>query len=238
MCVKGGNIKDISVKKGSFILALLLLVLGAGVYIYPYITEQIYRVNITYQSQCFEKEMENHEEDYRKLYLKLQEENDRLFQERQKNLIQASQYEQSSIELRQYGLSKEYIGFIEIPAMGIKLPVYLGANEENMEKGAAHLTETSYPIGGENTNCVIAAHRGYSKAPMFRDIQILKKGDVIFIHNLWERLTYQVKECHVVLPTDTRWLKIQKGKEILTLLTCHPYRHNYQRYVVVCEKQK
>ena len=189
MCVKGGNIKDVNVKKGSFILALLLLVLGAGVYIYPYITEQIYRVNITYQSQYFEKEMENHEEDYRKLYLKLQEENDRLFQERQKNLIQAASYEQSTIELRQYGLSKEYIGFIEIPAMGIKLPVYLGANEENMEKGAAHLTETSYPIGGENTNCVIAAHRGYSKAPMFRDIQILKKGDVIFIHNLWERLT-------------------------------------------------
>lgn len=120
--------------------------------------------------------------------------------------------------------------------MNIKLPIYLGASEENMAKGAVHLTETSYPVEGINTNCVIAAHRGYSKAAMFRNIERMETGDLVFIENMWEKLTYRVKECKVISPEDTRCLKIEEDKELLTLFTCHPYRHNYQRYVVICEK--
>ena len=217
--------------------ALLLLLLGAGVYIYPFVTEQIYQINIRYLSQCFREEIENQSDGYEGLYQTLQAENERLYEEKQKNLTDAFAYEQCSIDLEKYGFSKEYIGFIDIPAMCIRLPIYLGANEENMKKGAAHLTETSYPVSGKNTNCVIAAHRGYSKAPMFRNIEQIKKGDLVFIDNLWGRLTYEVTECRIVWPDDTECLKIQGGKELLTLLTCHPYRHNYQRYIVVCEKK-
>lgn len=202
--------------------------------------EQLYRVNIEIKSRQFENikiERERDEKSYEKLYQKMLEENEKLFLSNQNDLTNTSSYAKSKICLKEYGISQESIGFIEIPVMDIRLPIYLGANEENMKKGAVHLTETSYPIEGKHTNCVIAAHRGYSKAPMFRDIELLKEGDVIFIDNLWGRLTYKVIRCAVIRPTETKWLKIQEGKELLTLLTCHPYRENYQRYLVLCERQ-
>lgn len=98
------------------------------------------------------------------------------------------------------------------------------------------MTETSYPIGGENTNCVLAAHRGSSRAAMFRDIELLEPGDRIYIENFREPLTYQVVETRVISPTDVQELLIQAGRDLVTLLTCHPYGHNYQRYVVFCER--
>ena len=106
-----------------------------------------------------------------------------------------------------------------------------------MKKGAVHLTETSYPIGGENTNCVIAAHRGYSKTAMFRDIEALEVGDPVYIENFREELEYEVVKTKVIAPSDIEEILIQKGKDMLTLITCHPYRHNHKRYVVFCEKR-
>lgn len=120
--------------------------------------------------------------------------------------------------------------------MKVELPILLGANDENLEKGAAHLTETSYPIGGQNTNCVLAAHRGYNRAAMFRDIEKLEIGDEIHILNFRETLTYRVAELRVISPTDVEELLIQEGRDLVTLVTCHPYRYNYQRYVVYCER--
>ena len=128
------------------------------------------------------------------------------------------------------------IGFLSIPKMGVELPILLGANADNMRKGAVHLTETSYPIGGENTNCVIAAHRGYSKAAMFRDIEKLEIGDEVFLQNFRETLSYRVVALRVISPTDVQDLLIRENRDLLTLITCHPYQHNYQRYVVYCER--
>lgn len=218
-------------------MALLLLLAGAGVYLYPHISGKLYEIKVEYLIDDFIKDSWEKADRYEELYQKLKEENERLFHYKQKKLTDAFAYEQPAVDLKSYGLSKDYIGFIEIPVMNVKLPIYLGANEENMKKGAVHLTETSYPINGVHTNCVLAAHRGYSKAEMFRNIELLTPGDVVYIHNIWEKMTYQVKKCCVILPTDTKWLEIKEDKELLTLLTCHPYRHNYQRYVVLCEKQ-
>ena len=125
-----------------------------------------------------------------------------------------------------------------LPKMDIELPILLGANEENMSSGAVHLTGTSYPIGGVNTNCVIAAHRGYSRTAMFRDIEALEVGDKIYIENFREKLIYQVTELRIIEPTDIDKLLIQEGKDMVTLVTCHPYGYNYQRYVVFCERVK
>ena len=104
-----------------------------------------------------------------------------------------------------------------------------------MAKGAAHLSQTSLPIGGDSTNCVLAAHRGYAKAEMFRYLDRLKYGDKIYFTNLWETRCYRVKEVKIILPDETDQILIQKGRDMITLITCNPYRHNYQRMVVYCE---
>ena len=128
------------------------------------------------------------------------------------------------------------IGYISIEAMGEQLPLYIGANEENMKQGAVVMGQTSMPIGGTGTNCVIAAHRGYRGIPMFQYIEVLKPGDKVEISNLWETLEYQVVKSIVISPDDIEAVKIVPGADMLTLITCHPYTKNYQRYVVYCTR--
>ena len=170
------------------------------------------------------------------LYEAMQEYNREIYENKQEDFRDAWSYQSPSFELSDWGLKENMIGYINIPRMKVNLPIYLGATTENMKKGAVNLSQTSLPLGGENTNCVIAAHRGYSGAAMFREIEKLQIGDEVTVTNLWETLSYKVVETKVILPTDTQEVLIQKGRDLVTLITCHPYRHNYQRYVVYCER--
>ena len=105
-----------------------------------------------------------------------------------------------------------------------------------MYKGATHLSQTSIPIGGNNTNSVIAAHRGLIRNKMFRNIDKLGNGDIIKINNMWGELTYKVIKTEVIHPTNINEILIQKDKDLITLVTCHPYRVNTHRYIVICER--
>ena len=106
-----------------------------------------------------------------------------------------------------------------------------------MALGAAVLTQTSIPIGGENTNSVIAGHRGYNGASYFRYIPDLQIGDEVVITNLWETLTYRVAETKIIAPNDVDEILIQDSKDRITLLTCHPYASGgKQRYLVICDR--
>ena len=129
------------------------------------------------------------------------------------------------------------MGVISIPKMDVELPIFLGATYDNMAKGAVHLSQTSLPIGGMDTNCVIAAHQGWYSAPYFRYIELLEVGDELYITNLWETLTYEVTSIKVIEPNDIDEILIQPGRDMLTLLTCHPYASGGRyRYVVYCDR--
>ncbi len=224
-------------KRGRVLLisAILLFAAGLSLLVFPVISDWLYERDVQRQKDAFEN-MSGTDSRLEALYQELLRQNKKLFEEKQKNLTDPFSYSQPSIDLSGYGLDDNIIGFVSIPKMDVELPILLGANEENMRKGAVHLTETSYPIGGDNTNCVLAAHRGYSRTAMFRDIELLEKGDEIFIENFRQTITYQVEETVVISPTDVDKLLIQPGKDMVTLITCHPYRHNYQRYVVYCRR--
>lgn len=140
--------------------------------------------------------------------------------------------------LSAYGIENEVFGVIQIPKLGLKLPIYLGATAAHTDKGAAHLSQTSLPIGGKNTNCVLAGHRGWEGADYFRYITELKPGDKITITNLWETLTYTVTETKIIYPNEIEEILIQEDRDMLTLLTCHPYASGgRQRYLVFCDRQ-
>ena len=121
--------------------------------------------------------------------------------------------------------------------MDVVLPLYLGATTEHLADGAAVLGQTSVPIGGANTNAVIAGHRGYRGAPYFREIEKLKPGDTVTVENPWATLTYTVSEIEVIRPDDLNAILIQEGRDMITLVTCHPYRSGGKfRYVVYCDR--
>lgn len=228
------------------ILGLVLVLVGAGVLLYPRFTAFRYAQEVSRQKESFLEQVdpegtpgeEAREPDPRleELYEKLAEENQRLYEEHQPQLVDPFSYEQPAIDLSEYGLEDGVIGYLTIDKMGIELPIYLGANPRNMTLGAAHMTNTSYPIGGENTNCVLAGHRGYFQAPMFRNIQKLELGDVVQVQNFRETLQYEVSEIQVVNPDEVECLSIRSGEDLLTLITCHPYPTNTYRYVVICTR--
>lgn len=163
--------------------------------------------------------------------------NDSIYTHGQAGLTCAYDYQVPSFWLCDYGLGSEVFGVISIPKLDLEMPIFLGATDANMAFGAAVLSQTSVPIGGENTNSVIAGHRGYNGASYFRYIPDLQIGDEVMITNLWETLTYRVTETKIIAPNEVNEILIQEGKDMLTLLTCHPYASGgKQRYLVYCER--
>ena len=220
------------------IIAIIFIFIGITLFCFPYISNYVYEQDVEKDKEDFIVKISKEEnvDILQKLYEELQRTNEELYVTKQENLVDPFSYEQPTIDLTEYGIKDNIIGYIHIQKMEIELPILLGANSVNMKKGAVHLTETSYPIGGENTNSVIAAHRGYGKAELFRHIEKLEKGDKIYIQNIREQLEYEVYEIKLVTPDDVRELAIQEGKDIITLITCHPYRVNTQRYIVKAQR--
>lgn len=165
--------------------------------------------------------------------------NETIYVEEQAGLKNKASYRNPSFLLSDYGLESEVFGVVQIPKLELQLPIYLGATTDHMSKGAAHLSQTSLPIGGKNTNSVIAGHCGWEGAAYFRYISELKPGDEVIITNLWETITYTVTDSKIIYPNETDSILIQEGRDMLTLLTCHPYASGgRQRLLVFCDREK
>ena len=223
-------------RKASLLLAAVLAVAGFFVLLWPVFTGYRLQTNTDEAAQSFLEERKP-EQQYPELLAALQEYNRQLYAEKQSRLIDLEACEEPAADLTAYGIEDEIIGVLEIPAMELTMPVYLGASDDHLAAGAAVLGNTSAPIGGDNTNCVIAGHRGWRGADYFRHIDRLQMGDTVQLTNLWETLTYTVTDIQVIQPHEAEKIKIQPNRDLLTLLTCHPYASGgRQRYVVVCER--
>lgn len=122
--------------------------------------------------------------------------------------------------------------YIDIPKIGVYLPVQHGTDAETLEKSVGHVVGTSLPVGGSNTHAGLSAHSGMASSKLFSDIDQLAKGDAFYIHVLGEVLAYEVDAINTVLPTDTRLLQIEDGKDYVTLVTCTPFGVNTHRLLV------
>ena len=223
-------------RKTPFVLAVLLAVAGTCVMLWPVVTGYRLQADTDAAVQSFLEERKA-EQQYPELLAALQEYNRQLYTEKQCNLTDLEACEEPAADLTAYGIEDEIIGVLEIPAMELTMPVYLGASDDHLAAGAAVLGNTSAPIGGANTNCVIAGHRGWRGADYFRHIDKLAVGDTVRLTNLWETLTYTVADIQIIQPHQIERIKIQSNRDLLTLLTCHPYASGgRQRYVVYCEK--
>ena len=221
----------------SFMLAALLAVAGICVMLWPVFTGNRLRSSTATAVQEFLADRDEPEQQYPELLVALQEYNRQLYKEKQCNLTDLEACEEPAADLTAYGIADEIIGVLEVPAMELTMPVYLGASDEHLAAGAAVLGNTSAPIGGDNTNCVIAGHRGWRGADYFRHIDRLQAGDTVTLTNLWETLTYTVADIQIIQPHEVEKIKIQQGRDMLTLVTCHPYASGgRQRYVVYCER--
>lgn len=240
-----------------FVLFMLMLFLtGLFLALYPYIQGAVVDRRMNWEADSFlnrvacdpEDDMPNivilptvpeaeETRQYPELWDAMTAYNQRIFAEGQSALASSGAYQVSTFTLVDHGLPDETFGVISIPKLELEMPLYLGATDENMAKGAAVLSETSIPIGGANTNAVIAGHRGWGGASYFRYITDMTVGDEVIITNLWETLHYQVVGTKIIEPHEIENILIQTRRDMITLLTCHPYASGgKRRYLVYCER--
>lgn len=124
------------------------------------------------------------------------------------------------------------MGYIDVPKIGQKLAIGHGTGAYILERGVGHVEGTSLPIGGPSTHAVLAGHRGLPSAKIFSDLDQVIKGDKFFLYILDEVLAYEIDQIEVVEPNDDRFLQIEEGEDLVTLLTCTPYGVNSHRMLI------
>lgn len=125
------------------------------------------------------------------------------------------------------------MGYIEIPVISVRLPIYHTTQEKYLQVGVGHQEGTSLPVGGSGTNCFLSGHRGLPSSKLFTDLDKVQIGDIFRIMTLGQVLTYQVDKIDVVLPDDTAdAIMIRPGQDLVTLVTCTPYGVNTHRLLV------
>lgn len=124
------------------------------------------------------------------------------------------------------------MGYITIAKLGVELPLYHGTSSAVLNIACGHLEGTSLPVGGESTHCVISAHRGLPHARLFTDLNKMELGDTFTATILDRTVTYQVDQIKVVNPDQVDDIRIIRGEDHITLLTCTPYGINSHRLLV------
>ena len=172
------------------------------------------------------------------------EETDRIWEKAQKYKAQRKQESvPDAFSIRDGKRDKKYesllnfngdgmMGSVEIPVIDVNIPIYHYTTNKTLEKGAGHLFGSSLPVGGKGTHCIISAHRGLPSAKLFTDLNLLKEGDIFYLHILDRTLAYEVDQIITVLPDQTDSLGITPGEDYVTLITCTPYAVNTHRLLV------
>lgn len=124
------------------------------------------------------------------------------------------------------------MGYIVIPAINVDLPIFHYTSDDVLTVGIGHLENSSLPVGGESTHCLLTGHSGLAKAKLFTDLEKLELGDKFYIKTLNEVLCYEVDSILTVQPYDTSALQIIEGRDLVTLITCTPYGINSHRLLV------
>ena len=235
--------KPVKKKKGKLapVLFGLLFLIGFGVLAYPTISNQW---NTYRQSQLISsynnKVEEMTPEDFSEEWQKAKAFNSNI----QQNNLYGDVFGEDDGELKDTDYWKVLnvaddgvMGYLSIPKINIKLAIYHGTADDVLQTGVGHLNGTKLPIGGESTHSVLAAHRGLPSAKLFTDIDQLEAGDKFYIHVLDEVLAYQVDQILPMVDKDDHEtledaLKIEDGKDQVTLFTCTPYGVNSHRLLV------
>lgn len=125
---------------------------------------------------------------------------------------------------------------IEIPEIGVNLPVYYGDTLDILKKGVGHSSGSYFP--GEGGSII---YMGHNAKKTFRKFSDLKLGDKITVKADYGTYTYKIYDMKLIKETDLDALPIQKDKEILMIYTCYPFNnigYATQRYVVYAELDK
>lgn len=221
-------------KKGSLIIGIIFLIVAFGFVLYPLISNTI--------NNCFAlSTIDNYKskvadlKDSKSRYLTDAEE----YNHNLSKLVNDFTYSSDSVidgydNILNFG--DGLIGYIEIPKINVKLPIYHGDRDKVLEKGVAHIPNTAFPIGGIGNHSVLSAHTGYPTQVFFDNLDDLAIGDEIKVSVLDETLIYKVTAKNIVKPDNISLLSVDDRKDLISLITCYPYGVNSHRLIVTAER--
>ncbi|EMF0136306.1 class C sortase [Enterococcus hirae] len=210
----------------------LLFITGIVIFMYPFVSD---RINDYLDQQIIRKYQQQAQQQKTEELEKIQQE----YLEKNRELAKSNSSpssdpfaEEEPEKVTQSTFQKHTIGVLSIPKINVRLPIFDQTTSFFLEKGASLLAGTSYPVGGESTHAVLSSHRGLPKGKLFTDLDQLEKNDLFFIESQNGKLAYQVDQIKIIEPTDLDDLMIEKGQDLVTLLTCTPYMVNSHRLLV------
>ena len=128
------------------------------------------------------------------------------------------------------------MGYLVIPSIDVRLPIYHGTSDEVLQTAAGHVASSSLPLGGASTHAVLLGHRGLPSARLFTDLDQLERGDYFELHVLNDVLYYKVYDIRIVEPVEMNDLRVEVGRDMVTLATCTPYGVNTHRLLIMGER--
>ena len=215
----------------STILLILVFLIGLSVLLYPTISD-------FYNSRVQTRAIYSYDQQVSEMD---RSEYDALFQrahDYNANLLKKSdRYKMTDEEMQEYLGQLKFgtttvMGYLEIPVINVRLPIYHGTDESVLQIGVGHLEGTSLPVGGESTHTVLSGHRALPSATLLTNLDKVMVGDIFSFSILEEKYTYEVDQIKVVDPDDFTYLNIARGEEYATLITCTPYGINSHRMLV------
>lgn len=214
----------------TFILVMIMLT-GISLLLYPAVSNWWNKFHQTRAIASYTEavtELENR--DYEEIRRRAREYNRKLLEkkDRWKPLEEDDKEYEEILNPEENGI----MGYVEIPVIGVSLPIYHGTDEAILQIAAGHIRGSSFPTGGESTHCVISGHSGLPSARLFTELEKVKEGESFYLKVLDETLAYEVDQIRVVEPEDFSLLEIEAGKDFCTLVTCTPYGINTHRLLV------
>ena len=227
------------------ILLLIMFLVGAGLIIYPTFSDwwnsfHQSRAIISYMDEVAQMD----EKQYEEVLRAAREYNAKLAKNGIRWILEDDEKKRYNEQLNV--TSSGSMGYIQIQKINVMLPIYHGTEESVLQTCIGHLEGTSLPVGCasydpqkekvtdrlDGSHCVLSGHRGLPSAKLFSDLDKMAEGDLFTLNILNETLTYQVDQIRVVEPDDLSDLRIVKGKDLCTLVTCTPYGINSHRLLV------
>lgn len=215
----------------STIFIALILTIGIGLLLYPTVSNWWNEMHQSRAIADYTTAVENLKEtDYAALRKEAEQYNADLRNEESK-FVPTDEMSERYFKLLDIG-GNGIMGYIEIPSINVKLPIYHGTDEAVLQIATGHIQGSSVPVGGPSTHAAISGHRGLTSAKLFTQLDKVTEGDMFYIHILNEILAYQVDQINVVLPNEMDLLAIEDNKDFCTLITCTPYGVNSHRLLV------
>ena len=222
-------------KKIRVIFCVIIFMTGLGIASYPFISNMVAQRHASQVVKDYETNVEEMDEEK----IDAMKEAAKKYNEQLSNVVSVDDENENNEQGESYAdllNIGESLGYITIPKIDVNLPIYNGTSQDVLSKGVGHMEQSSYPLGGESTHCVLTGHRGLPSAVLFTDLDKLEIGDEFYLHVLDEILAYKVDQIKVVEPNESGDLEIIEGKDYCTLVTCTPYAINSHRLLVRGER--